>query len=322
MSTFGTQLTSDPRDPQVRTVQTRLGPVEVATSGTGPALLALHGAMGGWDQGILLARSLDARDLRWVAPSRPGYLGTPLSVGRTPEAQADAHAALLDALRIDAAVVAAVSGGGPSAIQLALRHPDRCRALVLVSANAVGRIDVRLPLAWHLMKVAARVPPLVAAMRRKAERDPEASARRSIPDAALRGRTLRDPEAGPLMLALQASTLDRMGLRLAGTEADIATSRAELRPALERISAPVLVVHGTGDRAAPFAQAEAVAARVPGAELLAIAGGEHVALFTHLAEVRARVAAFLRDHALAAPRDDSPVPQAEPGAGPTGVDVR
>jgi pimeloyl-ACP methyl ester carboxylesterase len=295
MSTFDRD---GPPEPDVRTIPTAAGPVEAASCGEGPGLLALHGAMGGWDQGILLARSLGAAGFRWVAPSRPGYLGTPLSVGRTPQAQADAHAALLDALGIDAAVVAAVSGGGPSAVQLAIRHPRRCRALVLVSANAIGRIDVRLPLAWYVMKLAARLPPLVAAMRRKAEADPDASARRSIPDAALRERTLRDPEAGPLLRALERSTLDRMALRIPGTEADIAASRADLAPELERISAPVLAVHGTADSAAPFAQAEAVAARVPGAELLAIPGGEHVALFTHLGEIRARVGAFLRDRTL------------------------
>ena len=270
--------------------------MELALLGDGPAALALHGAMGGWDQGVLLARSLGAAGFRWIAPSRPGFLGTPRALGRTPEEQADRYAEALDALGVDAAAVAAVSGGGPSAIAFALRHPRRCRALVLVSACTVGRIDVRLPLAWHLMKLAARVPPLVSAMRRKAARDPEEAARRSIPDPALRARTVGDPEAGPLLAALQASTLDRMALRLPGTEDDIATSRAALGADLERLSVPVLAVHGTADRAAPFAQAEAVAARVPGAELLAIEGGEHVALFTHLGEVRARVGAFLRSH--------------------------
>ncbi len=296
MSTSNRETPSLGAEPSCRSVETRGGRVEVALLGEGPPVLALHGAMGGWDQGILLARSVGAAGFRWVAPSRPGYLGTPLSSGRTPEEQADRYAEVLDALGVEAAAVVAVSGGGPSALQLALRHPGRCRALVLVSACTVGNIDVRLPLAWYVMKLAARVPPLVAAMRRKTERDPEAAARRSIPDPALRARTVGDPESGPLMLALQLSTLDRMALRLPGTEVDIATSRSDLRTPLERISVPVLAVHGTADRGAPFAQAEAVAARVPGAELLAIEGGEHVALFTHLAEVRARVGPFLRRH--------------------------
>jgi pimeloyl-ACP methyl ester carboxylesterase len=284
---------------EVRTVSTPGGPVEVATQGEGPALLALHGAMGGHDQGILLARSLGATGFRWVAPSRPGYLGTPLEAGRTPQAQADRYAEVLDALGLEDVAVAAVSGGGPSALQLALRHPRRCRALVLVSPCTIGGIDTRLPLAWYVMKLASRIPPLAAAIRRRAMRDPEASARRSIPDAALRERTLRDPEAGPLLAALQASTLDRMAERLAGTEVDIATGRVDLGTALERIEVPVLAVHGTGDRVAPFAQTEAVGTRVRGAEVLAIEGGEHVALFTHLAEIRARAIPFLRRHAAA-----------------------
>jgi hypothetical protein len=42
------------------------------------------------------------------------------------------------------------------------------------------------------------------------------------------------------------------------------------------------------------------ASRVPGAELLAIEGGEHVAIFTHRDEVRARSGRFLGAHAPAA----------------------
>ncbi len=67
---------------------------------------------------------------------------------------------------------------------------------------------------------------------------------------------------------------------------------------LEQIAVPVLVVHGTGDRLVPFAQhGRALAAGIPGAELLALEGGEHVAIFTHRNEVRARVTQFLREHA-------------------------
>jgi len=36
-------------------------------------------------------------DARVIAPARPGYLGTPLSTGRTPREKADAMVALLDA---------------------------------------------------------------------------------------------------------------------------------------------------------------------------------------------------------------------------------
>ncbi|WP_242343377.1 alpha/beta fold hydrolase [Anaeromyxobacter terrae] len=90
-----------------------------------------------------------------------------------------------------------------------------------------------------------------------------------------------------------------MPLRLPGTGNDIATTRGDLSFPLERIAVPTLVVHGTSDSAAPFAQGQAMAARIPGAELLAIEGGEHVSIFTHRSEARARVTRFLRAHAPA-----------------------
>src|SRR5688572_25188150 len=112
---------------------TTLGAVEHVVAGEGAPVLALHGAMGGWDQSLLLASTLDLTRFRALALSRPGYLGTPLAAGRTPEAQADLYAATLDALGVARTAVIAVSGGGPSAIRFALRHRERCWALVLVS---------------------------------------------------------------------------------------------------------------------------------------------------------------------------------------------
>ncbi len=278
------------------TVTTSRGPVEYAATGEGPAVLALHGAMGGHDQSLLLARTIGETGYRYLALSRPGYLGTPLRAGRTPEEQADLYADVLDALGIREAAVLAVSGGGPSAIHFALRHPDRCWGLVLVSTCG-SRVDTRIPLSFHVVKLLARWPWFVGLMRRKTERDPDRAARRSILDPIVRARTLRDPEAGPLLNALTLSTLDRMGARLPGTENDIAVTRSTGYP-LEGISVPTLVVHGTADRMVPFAEhGRALAARIPGAELLAVEGGEHVAIFTHRDEARARVTRFLRQHA-------------------------
>ncbi len=39
-----------------------------------------------------------------------------------------------------------------------------------------------------------------------------------------------------------------------------------------------------------------LAERIPGAELVALEGGEHVAIFTHRDEARARVMRFLSAH--------------------------
>jgi pimeloyl-ACP methyl ester carboxylesterase len=286
---------SDAPPPQL--VQTRRGAVECVITGEGPAVLALHGAMGGWDQSLLLSRTVGAPGFRTIALSRPGYLGTSLAAGRSPAEQADLYRDVLDALGVGRAAVMAVSGGGPSALEMARRHGERCWGLVVVS-SVCRRNPARIPLAFHLLKVMARIGPLTARMRRKIEADPEAAAQRSILDPALRARTVRDPEAGPLLHALQISTATRMAERLAGTDNDVrVTTRGELWIDLEGIAVPALIVHGTVDRVAPFAQGEEMARRIPGASLCALEGGDHVAIFTHRAEAQAAVSRFLREQA-------------------------
>jgi pimeloyl-ACP methyl ester carboxylesterase len=64
---------------------------------------------------------------------------------------------------------------------------------------------------------------------------------------------------------------------------------------LEDLKVPVLVVHGTKDPMLPFdSHAREYARRAPNVELLAVEGGEHVAIFTHQNEVRPGVADFMQ----------------------------
>ena len=120
-------------------VETAQGSIEYALLGKGPAVLILHGTIGGYDQAQIIAEILGTDSYQFIAVSRPGYLRTPLSTGETFEAQAEAYVALLDQIGIDKVAVIAVSGGGPSALQFALRYPERCWGLVMLSANS----DVR-----------------------------------------------------------------------------------------------------------------------------------------------------------------------------------
>jgi len=117
---------------------TRSGPIEYATLGDGSPILVLHGASGGWDQGLACGRKLAAHGFQVIAPSRFGYLRTPLPAAATPEAEADAFAELLDALRIPRLPVMAFSAGAATAVQIALRHPLRVSHLVLMVPGAGG----------------------------------------------------------------------------------------------------------------------------------------------------------------------------------------
>lgn len=276
--------------------QTARGGIEYAQSGEGPAVLALHGAMGGYDQSDLLARTVGGPGFQYFLLSRPGYLGTPLSVGKSPEEQADAYAAFLDAMEIPAAAVMAISGGGPSAIHFALRHRDRCKALILISTCGV-KVEARLPMAYHVLKLLARWPAFMTWMRGKKGMDLEQNLRRSIKDPEMLARVLEDAEIRPLLEELTAMGFDRVEQRLSGTFNDVDVTRSYNYP-LEQIAVPTLVVHGTKDPLVPFEQhGKTLATRIPNAQLLAVEGGEHVAIFTHRDQVRAAATRFLRDHA-------------------------
>ena len=116
------------------------------------------------------------------------------------------------------------------------------------------------------------------------------AARRSIRDPALAARTLADPIAGPLLRELQSSTLRRLSERLPGPLNDIDQFSSISPISAARIGIPMLVIHGNADRVVPFAHGQRVGASAPNAELVAIDGGEHVSLFTHLDPIRQRYA--------------------------------
>lgn len=274
------------------TAATPRGLIHYADAGEGPAVLSVHGAMGGTDQGMILARVTGADAGRVIAPARPGYPGTPLSSGVTPEAQADLYVALLDHLGLDRVAVIAVSGGGASALMFALRHPGRCRGLVLVSTCA-GPQPMPIPPGFQLFRLLARWPAFVGWMKGRALRNPDRISSRSIPDPEYQRTLQADPVAMPLYRDLRAGMFDRLAERLPGTENDIRTTRSQSF-ALEEIGVPTLVVHGTRDPLLPYDRHGAeLARRIQGAELLTVEEGGHAAIFTHRALISPRVAGFL-----------------------------
>lgn len=280
-----------------RVAATARGPVEYAETGRGLPVLVVHGASGGFDQALLAAQAAALDGLRFIAPSRPGYLRTPLSVGESPAAQADAFAALLDALDIERTLVMAISAGGPVALHFAIRHPERCAGLVLLGAvtrrdsfvHRLQRYPYRLVLCEPLMNA---VPALVARWPRRMP------AILGVHDPILRTELIDDPQKFALFLDfLQCGRL--MNQRKAGIHNDVAQIGALGELPLERIATPTLIVHGAADSLVSVAHARQAAARIAGARLLEIAEGEHLCFITHLEtclpDIQAFFAARLRE---------------------------
>lgn len=315
-----------------RVAPTARGPVEYAVAGRGQPLLVVHSGMGGYDQalglGALVNRHAGGRGLMVIAPSRPGYLRTPLEVGPTPEEQADALAALLDHLGVGQTAVLAGSYGGPVAVQFALRHPHRVRAMVLLAAVtrrcAVGQqwpVGDRLLLSrpgglvvdfFHwLLYLRARFRP--AGLVRDFTRGMTVPA---VCDAEIDRRAARLRQMPEEVRALQQlfCSMAPLSRQMPGCRNDEKQIARLAEYPLEEIRAPTLLVHGREDCVGQgYAGAEWAAAKIPGAELLPVERCGHFMLAGEFAApVFSAVAAFLHRHASAAEPDPPPAATVEP----------
>lgn len=296
-----------------RIAETSLGPVEYGFAGEGPPVLVVHGAGGGFDQAMYLAEPLVRSGFRVIAMSRFGYLRTPLPADVSAEAQADAHALLLDALGIRRVAVLGASAGAPSTMQLVLRHPERIAAMVLLVPAAYP---------FQIEKTPA------GAMPERASKET-----RFLFDTALRSdflfwavrqvarRTMtRGILATPLPVLDHASAAERE--RLAGVlDRILPVSRRRLgllndaaivsslpRYDLERIAAPTLIVSVEDCLFRTARAARYSADHIPGARLVSFPEGGHLWV-GHQDQVMAEIASFLRSagdasgaHASAEPR--------------------
>ncbi len=265
-----------------RVVHTPHGVVEFASQGEGPPVLVIHGGGGGYDQALVLADFL-GEGFQWIAPSRFGYLRTPMAADSSPAAQADVYACLLDYLELPGASILGFSAGAPSAVQFALRHPERCRSLGLFSA-------ITQPLPNWILRYFHRLKGLM-------EITPDFSVWLAVKAAGpasiswiIDSLDVNDDCDTDLIRALQDACLP-FSERLAGTINDL-TRAVEDFP-LEKITVPTLVIHGTEDNLVPFSVGQAAAGCIPGAVFIPIRGGSHIWLATHKAETLPPIRDFL-----------------------------
>ena len=273
-----------------RIIRTARGPIECAVAGEGPPLLCIHGVSGGYDVPMQIFPLLDG--IRLISPSRPGYLRTPLEVGRTPQEQADAYATLLDMLGLERVAIAGASGGGPSTLHFALRHPDRCYALIMVSAVSHSLPDYApsVQLANALLR---RYD--FAAWWLTTDALSWVMARSGITPQVL-ARIKNDAQTMEIVRALVQTY--PVNARRAGLDSDMLQGPRHLPvTGLERITAPTLVIHGDLDPLVPISHAEYVAQAVPGAAFLRIEGGGHLCMVTHKETTFAALNEFVKRHA-------------------------
>ncbi|MBV8219464.1 MAG: alpha/beta hydrolase [Solirubrobacterales bacterium] len=209
---------------------------------------------------------------------------------------ADEALALLDRAKTDRAHVLGLSFGASVAQEVAIRHPERVRSLVLGSSTAGGRLYV---------------PPSRATrqfVRRLADLPAEEGLWAAVPylyaDTTCRGCA---PLIGEDIAERLAGRLDPHAYRR-----QHAIARAHnIAERAHEITAPTLVIHGEHDRVLPRENGRQLAGAIPGAEFIEVSAGAH-AFPTDVLGANQEIVRFLRAHTQR--RRATPTPKSSPTA--------
>src|SRR5512143_852154 len=275
-------------------IETACGPIEYARIGDGYPVLVVHGAMGGFDQGLWLAQAFDISKHQVISISRFGYLRTPVPADANLDLQADAFASLLDALEIQQAAVFAVSAGSTSAIRFAARHPERLSALILLGPDAPGKVQMKMPprfvfdallrsdfIYWALVTFFGKwVQNAIGLVPRGYVLTPEYAAQ------------IKKIQAGDLPVSQRVDGL--IFETYACADEFNASITATSPYPLSKIETPVLVINALDDPISIPENVRGLAEQMPNARLFVVPDGGHF-LFGHTEEVKAEIAQFLRD---------------------------
>ena len=259
--------------------------LHVVCSGTGPALLLLHGFTGSSATWAPLSEALGDR-FATIAVDLPGHgaSSAPSNAGRYALGRLAADLArVLDRLGVARAAVLGYSMGGRAALRFALEHPERVSALVLESsspgiADPVER-EARRESDTALAEAIERDG--VAAFVERWEALPLWATQRALPAAVrdkLRAQRLANSPRG---LA--------NSLRGAGAGAGVEVDVTERLPALD---IPTLLIVGARD-AKYVALARSMERVMPRARLSIVEGAGHAVHLERPAEFAALVAEFL-----------------------------
>src|SRR5262245_2731584 len=202
-------------------------------------------------------------DQRCIDYDSPGSGETPYE----PEdgwSRVDDAVAVLDAYGVDSAVVVACSLGGRTSLDLALSHPDRVRALVLIGSAVSGAppIELEEDLAW-----------LEDAFE-KAEESGDLDELNRLEalvwlDGPRAGEGRVTGEARDLFLEMNRKAL---GAPDPGEERQVANAWERAG----QIPVPTLVLIGEYDLPHTHANADRLAASIPGARLVSLPGTAHL----------------------------------------------
>lgn len=273
-----------------KVINTAHGPIEYIDVGSGIPVLVSHGAGMGYMQLGSVQAMLGNESYRFIVPSRYGYLRTPMQEDASFAAQADSFADLLDALNISKVVIMGVSIGGPAALQFAIRHPDRCSALIMASAishntpdfDAVGivmhQVVFRSDFGFYTLSTALQ-PMLLQFLG-------------VSPEVQVNMTTADKQYVNEMISAMQP-----IALRQDGLVNDAKRSQTELNLNLTQIHMPTLIFHAKDDGLVNYEFGKYTTAQISNAEFVSFEHGGHL-LVGCTSQIHDRTESFLKENGI------------------------
>jgi len=251
----------------------------VREEGRGPPVLLVHGFpldLTMWDAQVEAL----APSHRVIAPDLRGFGGSVVTPGKvTMSRMADDLAALLDALGVTEPITyAGFSMGGYVGWPFLRSHRRRVARLVLCDTRAVGDTSEA---AKGRLAMADKVEAEGAAV----------AADAMLPKLLAPGRAERDPALARRVREMILAT-DPRGI--AAAQRGMA-ERADARADLPALGLPALVVVGEHDAISTRGEMSALAAEIPGARFVQVAGAGHTSPMEEPAAVTAALLEFLHD---------------------------
>ena len=270
-----------------RLLETKFGAMEYAISGQGKPVLLIHGAGGGFDQGLWLGRICLEGEYQFIAPSKFGYLSSHAPEEFSAKLQAEQYRMLMDYLSIEKASIIGVSAGGPSSMQFANDFPERVEKLILLSAvsmpphpndkdpffvkiiQTIQKSDFAY---WFFTKaLKSQILSLIGI--------PSEDYKKFSPEQKELANELLD-------------VMHPMSLRRKGTLTDGLIIKDFNMP--ESISIPTLVIHSKNDGLVSYSHAEYTNQQIKGSTLVLYENGGH-GLISVLEDARKQISNFLNN---------------------------
>lgn len=268
-------------------LETRFGAMEYAMREKGKPVLLIHGAGGGFDQGLWLGQVCLDGDYQLIAPSKFGYLNSDIPKEYSAKFQAEQYRILLDSLGIKRVIVIAVSSGGPSAMQFANDFPERVEKLILMSAvsmppNANDKAPVFIKIIQTIQKSDFAYWIFTKVFK------PQILGLMGIPTDNYEKFTAPQKQLANEMLDL----MHPMSLRHKGTVTDGLIIKDFVIP--DKIDVPTLIIHSKNDGLVSYSHAEFTHQHIKGSKLILYENGGHGAI-SELEDARKHIGTFLSD---------------------------